>query len=102
MSYGFDDEDEAIELPKPKIKKAKSVVAPDIKKKIEKTGENLGFVSRTASKRRKPGPRRKEPQDKITLTGPKRVLDLLRQRSEEEGGVPYWQVLEDYLERPEK
>lgn len=98
MTYGFDDEEGAIALPQTPTKK-KRLPEPNLKKKIEKSGENLGFVSRAVTKRRRPGPRRKEPQDKLTLAGPKRVLDLLRQRSEEMDGAPYWVVLEEYLMR---
>lgn len=99
MSYGFDDSDETIELPSVSKNKPqkKQPPAPTDKAKLEQTGERLGFVSRRVTKRRRPGPRRTEEQDKLTLTGPKRVLDLLRQKSEEMDGAPYWQVLEKHL-----
>ena len=43
-----------------------------------KAGSDLGFVGREPSTRLKPGPKRKEPQDKVSIPGPKRVVDDFR------------------------
>tara|TARA_R110000868_G_scaffold137971_1_gene351699 strand:- start:58 stop:294 length:237 start_codon:yes stop_codon:yes gene_type:complete len=66
-----------------------------------KAGQGQGFVSRqvqTDTPRRKPGPRRTEPQDKLMVTGPKRVLDRIREKADDMGGVPYWKALEALLD----
>jgi len=65
-------------------------------------GAELGFVSREISSRRKPGPRRTEPQDKITVTGPKRVLDRLKAYSDAIGGVSYCEAIEALLDGVEQ
>ena len=43
-----------------------------------RAGNELGFVSREPSKRLRPGPKRKEPQDKVSIPGPTRVTDEFR------------------------
>lgn len=41
-------------------------------------GKSLGFVDREPAARRKPGPKRREQQDKVSIPGPKRVIDQYR------------------------
>ena len=43
-----------------------------------KAGADLGFVSREPTTGLKPGPKRKEAQDKVSIPGPKRVVDDFR------------------------
>ncbi|MGV8952477.1 MAG: hypothetical protein ACOH2M_15325 [Cypionkella sp.] len=109
MSLGFTPEDEDTTQSKPGSPplrlapiKADSPVPKEAVLAAVKAGQGQGFVSRQAqadAPRRKPGPRRTEPQDKLMLTGPKRVLDLLREKADAMGGVPYWQALEALLDR---
>lgn len=106
MSYNFDQVDEpAAAKPEPMKglrlptqKPATATTPAPSKEALEKTGKALGFVSRqTKPSRRKPGPKRLEPQGKITVTGPQRVIDALQARSEAMGDAPYWQVIEELL-----
>lgn len=109
MSLGFTPEDEDTTQPKPAPKslrlapaKADTPVPKEAVLAAVKAGQGQGFVSRqvqTEASRRKPGPRRTEPQDKLMLTGPKRVLDRLREKADAMGGVPYWQALEALLDK---
>lgn len=57
--------------PRPKIELA------TIEKAVQ-AGSELGFVSREPSTRLKPGPKRREPQDKVSIPGPKRIVDEFR------------------------
>lgn len=101
MSYGFGKNEETkspIKLPKPTGAKVQKAV--DVEQAVQ-AGQAMGFVSRSSSTSRKPGPKRTEPQGKLTLTGPKRVLERLQARCDAMGGVPYWQAIEDLLERTE-
>ena len=75
--YGFGG---GIELPKmPQKRKSKKERVDDtlITGAVE-AGASLGFVDRDPSKRLKPGPKRKEPQDKVSIPGPKRIIDEFR------------------------
>ncbi len=74
--YGFNS---GIDLPKttPKPKPRPKVDSSSLSEAV-KAGEGLGFVSREPSTRLKPGPKRKEPQDKVSIPGPKRVVDEFR------------------------
>lgn len=100
MSYGFgeDSNKAAITLPKSAPKKPASAEALSA---VVKEGNKLGFVSREGQGRRKPGPKRTEPQGKLTLTGPKRVLDRLQARCDAMGGLSYWQAIEVLLDATE-
>lgn len=59
--------------PKKRIKTDHQAVARAVE-----AGNELGFVSREPSRRLKPGPKRREAQDKVTIPGPKRVIDEFR------------------------
>lgn len=99
MSYGFGDNDSAITLPKSIEKKAtRPVNVID----VAEAGKKLGFVSREGQGRRKPGPKRAEPQSKLTLTGPERVLKRFQAYCDESGGVAYWQAIENLLDDAEQ
>lgn len=60
-------------------------------------GKSLGFVDREPVARRKPGPKRKEPQDKVSIPGPKRVIDQYRAFCTERG-LTLWEGLDLLLE----
>jgi len=60
-------------------------------------GNRLGFVNRDPVPRRKPGPKRREPQDKVSIPGPKRVTDRFRAFCTE-NDVTLWEGLEMLLE----
>jgi hypothetical protein len=74
--YGFD---KGIDLPpiSPEAKPRPATEAAAISQAVE-AGHAQGFVSREPSLRLRPGPKRKEPQDKVTIPGPKRVVDDFR------------------------
>lgn len=75
--YGFGG---GIELPRPADGTgARSGVEPGSLEKAVEAGKSMGFVNREASTRLKPGPRRKETQDKVSIPGPKRVVDEFRE-----------------------
>ena len=59
-------------------------------------GERLGFVAREPYQRRKPGPRRTEAQDKVSIPGPTRVIDAFRGFCTA-GNLTLWQGLEQLL-----
>jgi len=109
MSLGFTPENEDTTPPKPSTPtlrlapgKADSPVPKEAVLAAVKAGQGQGFVSRQVqaeTPRRKPGPRRVEPQDKLMVTGPKRVLDRIREKADAMGGVPYWQALEALLDK---
>ena len=89
--YGFDG---GIELPQPsKESKARPKVEPDSVERAVEAGKSLGFVSREGSTRLKPGPKRKEAQDKVSIPGPKRVVDEFRALCQERN-ITLWQGLE--------
>ena len=89
--YGFGG---GIELPQPsKDSKARPKVEPDSVEKAVEAGKSLGFVSREVSTRLKPGPKRKEAQDKVSIPGPKRVVDEFRAFCQERN-ITLWQGLE--------
>lgn len=96
--YGFGG---GIELPKttPKAKPRPQIEAENVEKAVE-AGSQLGFISREPSSRLKPGPRRTEPQDKVSIPGPKRVVDDFRNLCRERN-LTLWQGLE-YLLKLEK
>lgn len=89
--YGFGG---GIDLPKPsEVSKTRPHVEPSSVNKAVEAGKTLGFVSRDASTRLKPGPKRKEPQDKVSIPGPKRVVDEFRAFCRERD-LTLWQGLE--------
>ncbi len=89
--YGFGG---GIELPKPsESSKPRPKVEPGSVEKAVEAGKSLGFVSREGSTRLKPGPKRKEPQDKVSIPGPKRVVDEFRAFCRERN-LTLWQGLE--------
>jgi hypothetical protein len=93
--YGFSS---GINLPK-------TTPAPKPRPKVDrssldeavKAGADLGFVSREPTTRLKPGPKRKEPQDKVSIPGPKRVVDDFRAFCSTRD-LTLWQGLELLLE----
>lgn len=89
--YGFGG---GIDLPKPSdSSKTRPKVEPGSVEKAVEAGKSLGFVSREASTRLKPGPKRKEPQDKVSIPGPKRVVDNFRAFCRDRD-LTLWQGLE--------
>jgi hypothetical protein len=70
---------------------------------VLQAGSALGFVSRDAGPaRRKTGPKRTEPQDKITIAGPKRIIDRLKAYCDREGGLTYHAAIDALLDAVEK
>ncbi|MTJ05153.1 MAG: hypothetical protein FH759_10745 [Sediminimonas qiaohouensis] len=92
--YGFGG---GIELPKttPNPKPRPQVDGSSLSEAV-KAGNDLGFVSREPSARLKPGPKRKEPQDKVSIPGPKRVVDDFRAFCSSRD-LTLWQGLERLL-----
>ena len=94
--YGFGG---GIELPAPKPRPPVDNAALQ---DAVAAGARLGFVAREthahpeANARRKPGPRRTEAQDKISIPGPKRVIDAFRAHCAA-GDLSLWQGLEALL-----
>ena len=65
-------------------------------------GTTLGFVSREpAAAKRKPGPKRTEAQDKVSIPGPKRVIDQFRTFCTEQN-VTLWEGLDLLLQGRER
>ena len=92
--YGFGG---GIELPN--IDSPKPRLAPDqnaLKEAVE-AGATLGFVNREHTAKRKPGPKRTEAQDKVSVPGPKRVIDQFRAFCTEQN-VTLWEGLELLLQ----
>ena len=92
--YGFKSDD----VPKVVLRTNKKEVQPkDLKNAVE-TGKELGFISRsttpTVHNRRR---RATEPQGKILITGPERVLEKFRALSDEQG-VPYWRIIKHLMD----
>ena len=94
--YGFGGG--GIDLPKttPAPKPRPKVESSDISQAV-KAGKTLGFVDRDPSTRLKPGPKRKEAQDKVSIPGPKRVVDDFRSFCVERD-ITLWQGLELLLD----
>lgn len=101
MKYGFNDKTDAVKLPSQAAQR-KPEPAPDFAR-IRQTGAELGFVPRDAAPaRRKTGPKRTEPQDRVTITGPKRVLDRLKAYCDQRGGISYHEALEILLDQADR
>ena len=99
--YGFGAaEGGGIELPKVAPRPKRSV-APDALTGAVEAGKALGFVARDAAPgaepKRKPGPRRVEPQGKVGIVGPQRVIDAFRAFCDQED-VTLWEGLERLLQ----
>lgn len=96
MSYGFDN------LPMDTLQLPKAVhqtnVPSPAMNNILQAGAELGFISRETTKRRRPGPRRTEAQDKITVTGPKRVIDQLKAYCDSKGSISYCDAIAELLD----
>lgn len=92
--YGFGG---GIELPK--VDRPKPRHAPDMEalKEAVEAGTTLGFVSREPTTKRKPGPKRTEAQDKVSIPGPKRVIDQFRSFCNEHN-VTLWEGLDLLLQ----
>ena len=88
--YGFGG---GIDLPTPKPDAPKPSVSRQAVEQAVEAGNALGFVSRDPDARLKPGPKRKEPQDKVSVPGPKRVIDEFRAFCRT-NNVTLWQGLE--------
>lgn len=89
--YGFGG---GIELPKstPEAKPRPKIERNALDQAVQ-AGNEMGFVSREPVARMKPGPKRKEPQDKVSIPGPKRVIDDFRNFCRERD-MTLWQGLE--------
>ncbi|MFV1681978.1 hypothetical protein VWY72_00115 [Phaeobacter sp. JH20_14] len=96
--YGFSG---GIDLPKttPKPKPRPKVEGESLSEAV-RAGADLGFVSREPSTRLKPGPKRKEPQDKVSIPGPKRVVNDFRAFCSARN-LTLWQGLELLLSQEE-
>ena len=94
--YGFGG---GIELPKTTApaKPRPKIEAETVEKAVQ-AGTELGFVSREPSNRLRPGPKRTEPQDKVSIPGPKRVVDDFRNYCRTHN-LTLWQGLEYLLEQ---
>ncbi|WP_417839426.1 hypothetical protein [Tritonibacter scottomollicae] len=103
--YGFGSDG----LKKVELKSSRKPVKADELEKAVKTGEELGFVDRAPTKSKPTssvsavetstsGRRRRvsEPQGKVLVTGPERVLQQFRDLCDDRG-LPYWKVLEELL-----
>ena len=95
--YGFGSG--GIELPKTSApaRPRPKVAAENVEKAVQ-AGSELGFVSREPSTRLKPGPKRTEPQDKVSIPVPKRIVDEFRNFCRTRN-LTLWQGLEYLLER---
>ena len=93
--YGFGGG--GIQLPKPDIiPKSRPNIEPQAVEKAVQAGVEQGFVSREPSTRLKPGPKRKEAQDKVSIPGPKRVVDDFRAYCRTRN-LTLWEGLEQLL-----
>lgn len=97
-NYGFEDEDDFVppRLPKRQNRAPKSAIQTAVK-----AGNDMGFVPRESATRKavEVKDRRsinREPQGKILITGPERVLEKLRKISIDTN-EPYWRVLEKLI-----
>jgi len=88
--YGFGW---GIELPKVNTLKPRELLDHGVIKEAVEAGTALGFVNREPTARRKPGPKRTEAQDKVSIPGPKRVIDQFRAFCTEQN-VTLWEGLD--------
>ena len=92
--YGFGG---GIELPKIEPAPKRAPVDRAALTEAVEAGRSLGFVDREPAARRRPGPKRMEPQDKVSIPGPKRVIDDFRAYCASRD-VTLWQGLEMLLD----
>jgi len=93
--YGFSG---GIDLPQTAPDRlARRKVDTDSLTQAVQAGNELGFVSREPARRTKPGPKRREPQDKVSVPGPKRVTDEFRTFCRERD-LTLWEGLELLLD----
>lgn len=92
--YGFGG---GIELPKIDSPKPRTAPNQEALKEAVEAGTTLGFVSREPTAKRKPGPKRTEAQDKVSIPGPKRVIDQFRAFCTEQN-VTLWEGLDLLLQ----
>lgn len=92
--YGFGG---GIELPKIDTPQLRAVPDHGALKKAVEAGTMLGFINREPSAKRRPGPKRTEAQDKISIAGPKRTIDQFRAFCNEQN-VTLWEGLELLLQ----
>ena len=93
-TYGFGG---GIELPKTDSPKPRPVPDQSALQEAIEAGTTLGFVNREPVAKRKPGPKRTEAQDKVSIPGPKRVVDQFRTFCTEQN-VSLWEGLEMLLQ----
>ena len=95
--YGFGG---GLELPKAESAPRRAAVDQAALKDAVQAGKGLGFVDREsgAASRRKPGPKRTEPQDKVSIPGPKRVIEEFRGFCADRD-LTLWQGLELLLKK---
>jgi hypothetical protein len=93
--YGFSG---GLELPDTAPSQRRTPLDPEALSGAIKAGESLGFMDRTPGVKRKPGPRRTEPQDKVSIPGPKRVIDQFRMFCGDQD-LTLWQGLERLLDQ---
>lgn len=103
-SYGFGKDNQpamgSLKLPTQTPREVTAEKPP--MSQILQAGAELGFVPRDASTRRKTGPRRTEQQDKITVTGAKRVIDRLKAYCDKMGEPSYCTAIEHLLDMAEQ
>lgn len=93
--YGFGG---GIELPKIDTPKPRTALDQEALKDAVEAGTTLGFVNREqTTAKRKPGPKRTEAQDKVSIPGPKRVIDQFRAFCTERN-VTLWEGLDLLLQ----
>jgi len=94
--YGFGG---GIDLPKAEATTRRAPLDQSALSEAVQAGKSLGFVDRDPSStaKRKPGPKRMEAQDKISIPGPKRVIDQFRTFCTEQN-VTLWEGLEVLLQ----
>ena len=92
--YGFGG---GLDLPMADLPKSRAVPDKAVLDEAVAAGTALGFVSREPIIKRKPGPKRKEPQDKVSIPGPKRVIDAFRAYCATRD-VTLWEGLEELLD----
>ncbi|QFT29424.1 hypothetical protein FIV00_02905 [Labrenzia sp. THAF82] len=95
-NYGFGSKKVTVDTLKLPQSSAKPAVPVSNIAGVLQNGQELGFVSREPNTRRKPGPKRTEAQDKITVTGRKHTIDQLKAYCDLEG-LSYCEAIERLL-----